>query len=333
MNLVDIFRGRQPLRPLMFSYYITHRCNLNCAYCCDGNGKRFAEELIPELSTKDAKALVSILKYSGDTLDVTGGEPLLRNDLEEILAHAVKKGLRTILNTKGIGLQNRPEILIDSDIIVLSIDSLNSRELAKMIGRDETTAKKILESLEFLLKKRNPRKTRIVLSVVATPCNLNEVEEVFNFARNNHLEIQISPEIIGKSPNPILRKHQGYQELVTKFIQAKKRDGGVLGVIEYLRGIQQFTQFKCHPQLMPVIRPDGKMYYPCLENKDAQVGILDFGSYEKTLEAAREKFSKPIFCNDCCHIFCHMALSLLQCHPLSAMKELLQWRKPHARCS
>ena len=62
MNLAGLWVGMEPTRPLIFSYYVTHRCNLNCRYCCDGDGKRFEEDPIPELDAADAKRLLSILR-------------------------------------------------------------------------------------------------------------------------------------------------------------------------------------------------------------------------------------------------------------------------------
>jgi hypothetical protein len=68
------------------------------------------------------------------------------------------------------------------------------------------------------------------------------------------------------------------------------------------------------------------MYYPCLEWKEAQISLLEAGSYAEALRLARAKFGRLPKCRDCCHIFCHMALSLLQTHPLSALGELRHWR-------
>jgi hypothetical protein len=65
--------------------------------------------------------------------------------------------------------------------------------------------------------------------------------------------------------------------------------------------------------LMPVIRPDGRLYYPCLESKQAEIPLPDFPSYELALAEA--------------HIFCHMALFLLQRHPLQALAEGGAWRR------
>lgn len=330
-NLAAVATGRQPAGPLMFSYYLTHRCELNCTYCCDGDGKRFAEEQVPELSTAEACRLVDRLSRAADTLDLTGGEPMLRADLEEILRHARSRGMRTVLNTKGIGLANRPELLAHCDILVLSLDSLEPARLADLIGRGLPVARAILDALGFALSRRATAGNALVLSVVATPTNLDEVEAVLDFTIRERLGFQISPEIVGTRPNPALRADPAiaarYRRLLARVARAKAEGAFVLGVEAYLRGIRRFAAFRCHPLLMPVVRPDGRMYYPCLESKNAQVNLLDHPDYPTALAAARKAVPSGFACGDCCHIFCHMALSLLQRHPLQAIRELRQWRR------
>ncbi|RCK81128.1 MAG: Radical SAM domain heme biosynthesis protein [Candidatus Ozemobacter sibiricus] len=357
-NLGAIAIGRTPAAPLMFSWYVTHRCGLNCAYCCDGDGKRFAEERIPELTTAEARQLIDRLAAATDTLDLTGGEPLLRPDLEDLLAHARQRGMRTVLNTKGIGLADRPDLWRFTDVLVLSLDTLDPGRLASLIGRDRATAQAVLDgltcalaqrgrplpdegkgetavagppSLVGLLRRRPGRRARrhgplLVLSVVATPTNLDDLAAVLALAQRERLGFQISPEIVGTHPNPALRGHLGYRALLRRVRAAKAAGAGVLGVEAYLRGIRDFRRFHCHPLLMPVIRPDGRLYYPCLESKNATVNLLDHRTYGEALAAARRLTPRRPTCGDCCHIFCHMALSLLQRHPLQAARELRLWR-------
>ena len=97
-NLASVAMRREPERPLLFSYYVTHRCDLNCCYCCDGDGVRFKENPIRELDVDEARRLIEALRRSGDTLDITGGEPLVREDLEDILESAQSAGFRVVLN-------------------------------------------------------------------------------------------------------------------------------------------------------------------------------------------------------------------------------------------
>jgi MoaA/NifB/PqqE/SkfB family radical SAM enzyme len=326
LNLGGLCLGREPTRPLLFSYYVTHRCQLNCRYCSDGDGKRFKEDPIPELDTQDAKRLVSILRKAGDTLDITGGEPLMREDLEEVLEHAHRVGFRSVVNTKGIGLPARPDLLRFSDVLVLSLDTLDPDGLASLVGRARHVGQEIIQALDYALETCCRTGTKLVLAAVATPENLNDVAGVLAFAMDHGLGFQVSPEIVGTSVNPRLRHNDAYRQLVDQVLQVKSAKRGVLGVPQYLLGIRDFRRFRCHPLLMPVIRPDGRMYYPCLEWKRAQISLLEAGSYAAALRQARQEFGQVPACRDCCHIFCHMALSLLQSHPFSALGELKHWR-------
>jgi len=326
-NLASIAMGKQPLRPLLFSYYITHRCDLNCAYCCDGDGKRFKADPVPELSTAQAKELIGILRRAATTLDVTGGEPMLRADLEEILSHARTLGFRTVLNTKGIGLEQRPDLMRLADVLVLSLDTLNPAPLASLLGRPEPVAQRVLSAMYFAIARRHESGTRVVLSAVATPENLGEVAGVLRFAVDNGVGFHVSPEIVGTRPNPALRGNARYRQLLDDVLAAKRKSRGVFGVRSYLEGIRDFASFPCHPLLMPVIRPDGRMYYPCLESKQAEISLLEAGDYGKALGMARARLGEAPQCRDCCHIFCHMALSLYQRRPFEALDELRHWRQ------
>jgi MoaA/NifB/PqqE/SkfB family radical SAM enzyme len=325
-NLVPVALGRQPECPLLFSYYVTHRCELNCAYCSDGDGKRFKVERIPELATGQAKQLLRILRRETDTLDLTGGEPLLRTDLEDLLAEARALGFRTVLNTKGLGLEERPDVWRLADVLVLGVDALKPEKLAGLIGHSADTARRVLAVLQHVVEKRNGTGVRIVLSAVAAPENLDDVEEVLRFALEHRLGFHVSPQLVGTQARTELRDSPRYRELIDRVRGAKRTQRGVLGVEAYLRGIRDFTRFRCHPLLMPVIRPDGRLYYPCLESKQAEVSVLEAGSYRAALSAARARYGPIPKCRACCHIFCHMALSLLQRHPLAALAEGKHWR-------
>lgn len=78
---------------------ITHQCQAHCPHCCaqvEGFG------IGPEMSTEEFRAVVDQLKALG-TLQVffTGGEPLLRGDIFDLVAHAHDTGLLTRLSTNG----------------------------------------------------------------------------------------------------------------------------------------------------------------------------------------------------------------------------------------
>ncbi len=88
--------------PLALIAEITHRCPLHCVYCSNPLELTSRKE---ELSTADWERVFSEAAALGVLhLHLTGGEPLARPDLTQLIASARKSGLYTNLITSGIGL-------------------------------------------------------------------------------------------------------------------------------------------------------------------------------------------------------------------------------------
>jgi len=223
-------------------------------------------------------------------------------------------------------LNDRPDLMRLTDVLVLSLDTMDPGVLSEVIGRPRATAEKVIEALHFAVSRRKETGTKLVLSAVATPTNLTGVRKVLRFALDHSIAFNVSPEIVGTVVHPELRDNSDYDHLIAEVMMAKKERPGVLGVPRYLQRIRDFGPFHCYPLLMPTIRPDGRMYYPCLESKRADISLLEAGSYPRALKAARERAGDLPECKDGCHLFCHMAISLYQRHPFSALGEIRHWR-------
>jgi pyrroloquinoline quinone biosynthesis protein E len=92
----------RPSRPLWFLAELTYRCPLHCAFC--SNPVDFARQEA-ELDTGTWCDLISQARELGAAqIGFSGGEPLLRDDLETLVAHARRLGFYTNLITSGIGL-------------------------------------------------------------------------------------------------------------------------------------------------------------------------------------------------------------------------------------
>lgn len=115
--------------PYLVALNLTRRCNLNCAHCYldagtrDGGGP-------DELSTEEVKDLLDDIAALGDGVMVvlTGGEPMLRRDIEELARHATDCGLMVVVGTNGILLDDaRVARLVDAGVkgVGISLDSLN----------------------------------------------------------------------------------------------------------------------------------------------------------------------------------------------------------------
>ncbi len=80
-------------------YNCTTRCNLKCLHCYSSSG---ASKSASELSTSQAKELISQLAdYRCPVVLFSGGEPLLREDIFELIAHAGKVGIKAVISTNG----------------------------------------------------------------------------------------------------------------------------------------------------------------------------------------------------------------------------------------
>ncbi|MCI0500005.1 MAG: radical SAM protein [Planctomycetales bacterium] len=85
-------------RPIVV-WNITSCCNLKCVHCYNDSGANVKSN---EPTTQEAKAVLDDLAgYGVPSVLFSGGEPLTRSDLFELLSYAVDKGLRTVISTNG----------------------------------------------------------------------------------------------------------------------------------------------------------------------------------------------------------------------------------------
>ncbi|MCB9832906.1 MAG: GTP 3',8-cyclase MoaA [Planctomycetes bacterium] len=137
MSLLD--RHQRPLRNLRLS--VIDRCNLRCNYCMPeedydwfpyGEILRFGQMA----SIVDAFILLGV-----DKVRLTGGEPLLRRELERLVAMlAAREGIKDLaLTTNGILLEGKIEALRDAGLgrITVSLDTLDRGRFEALTRRDE----------------------------------------------------------------------------------------------------------------------------------------------------------------------------------------------------
>jgi AdoMet-dependent heme synthase len=116
--------------PFLVALNLTRRCNLNCAHCYLDAGSRESDDS-GELSTQEVKDLLDdIADLSEETMVVfTGGEPLLRADLTDLVVHASGLGLMAVLGTNGMGLNDRRAVALQESGLQgvgISLDSLDA---------------------------------------------------------------------------------------------------------------------------------------------------------------------------------------------------------------
>ncbi len=117
----------RPSAPYRMDLALTYRCNNECEHCYNGRSRRY-----PELSTDEWKQILDRLWEIGIPHVVfTGGEPTLRADLPELIAHAERNGQITGLNTNGRRLKDPAfvQALVDAGLDHVQV-TLESHEQA-----------------------------------------------------------------------------------------------------------------------------------------------------------------------------------------------------------
>lgn len=110
--------------PVAMTFAVTYKCQCNCRHCSAG---RHLRNDLPELSTKEAKALIDQSQNLGvSIITFTGGEPLLRDDIYELISYVDKRKAIPILFTNGLLLsEENIEKLVNAGLysLFVSIDS------------------------------------------------------------------------------------------------------------------------------------------------------------------------------------------------------------------
>lgn len=160
----------------------TRTCNLMCRHCY---ASATAEQTPQELTTQEAKLLMdSLVSYKVPVLLFSGGEPLLRRDIFELLSYGVKIGLRIAVSTNGtlIDLPTAQKLKeIGVSYVGISLDGLcavNDAFRGVIGAYDRTMA-------GFRNCRIAGQKTGLRLSLSKT--TFHELPDIFNLIEAEHI--------------------------------------------------------------------------------------------------------------------------------------------------
>jgi cyclic pyranopterin phosphate synthase len=178
----------RPLRSLRIS--VTDRCNLRCAYCMPEREYAWLERA-DLLSFEEIAELVDAFTDIGvRKVRLTGGEPLLRRDLESLVALlAARAGLRELaMTTNGVRLAGRAAALRRAGLtgLTISLDTLRPEVFRELAQRDELPA--VLAGIEDA--RAAGFESLKLDTVLLRGTNDGEIGELLDFARQGGLELR-----------------------------------------------------------------------------------------------------------------------------------------------
>ncbi|MEM3063418.1 MAG: GTP 3',8-cyclase MoaA, partial [Nitrososphaerota archaeon] len=197
--LIDNF-GR-PVRSLRIS--ITQKCNYNCIYChMEGINYNISNEMTPKEIEKVSRILV---KFDIKKVKITGGEPLLRKDIIEIIEAFKKSGMEEIsMSTNGSLLKELAKPLRKAGLNRVNI-SLPS--LKKEVYEYITGGGKIENALEGIDAAIEAKLTPIKINTVLLKgINENEFYDFINFSKDKKLILQLI-ELVETTPDFYKKYH------------------------------------------------------------------------------------------------------------------------------
>jgi radical SAM protein with 4Fe4S-binding SPASM domain len=174
-------------RPYVVSWNLTYRCNLACEHCYLDAGPKpavgtenFADR--SELGTEECYTVIDeIAAFAPECLTIlTGGEPLLRRDILEIVRRAADRGLWVVVGTNGVRItENVARRLAEAGGrgLSLSLDALDSvrHDRFRMVrGAWQNT----VEGAEILNRTGLP----FIVQTTAGSHNLGELDAIADFA-------------------------------------------------------------------------------------------------------------------------------------------------------
>ncbi|MCW4035513.1 MAG: radical SAM protein [Candidatus Bathyarchaeota archaeon] len=310
------FLNENPVHPMFVHYECTYRCNMKCVFCNIWRKK----DLAKEATTQEIKhRLVEAYDLGGSVVSFTGGEPLLRNDLGELLKFSSKEiGVFTGLVTNAILLDKKiDDISKHTDALAVSFDVNHKQTFNQTRGVDAfDTVKKNIQ---------NARKLGVEMDLlsVITKETFGHIDDTIEFAKSLELPIHFSA--VDNVPREFVdvtdaqdMKMDANSIILQKLREEKKQYKKIHFESDYFK-FQSMGGFnnviKCSSAATTVaIKPDGAVALPC-----PFFTLMEIKKDEKLKDAFKTQKAKTIikecgswdFCKDC-SINCMYVVSLIK---------------------
>ncbi len=226
---------------------ITMKCNLNCIYCHREGQKESKKENKTEMSVEEISKIAKAFKELGiKKVKITGGEPLLRRDVCDIIS-SMPDFKEISMTTNGIYLSKLAWDLKDSglDRVNVSLDSLR-RDVYKYITRGGDVNKVIDGIATACDAKLTPIKVNMV---ILKGLNDDQVSEMMEFISNMNSEsIKTILQVIEILKLPGLEKY--YKDITNLEKEIASKAEAVI-----LRGMHFRRQYKIGNVVVEFIKP------------------------------------------------------------------------------
>ncbi len=237
--------SREAPLPHVVAWNLTARCNLACDHCYIAAGPWMPTE--EDLRTDEVKRITDeILDFNpGPMFVLTGGEPLLRKDLEEIADYGSSRGATVVVGTNGTGLtERRIHSLKEAGVtgVAVSVDSMLPERHNTF--RHGTQA---LEQTTAAIERMKRARMDFIVQTTVTPDNRAEVASLARWSAE-HGAVSFNLYFLVETG-----RGQALSTLSPDENESVLQE--LLGLEKELRG-RMLVRSKCQPALMRLVHQE-----------------------------------------------------------------------------
>ena len=250
------FLGRKV--PISVGWAVTKRCNARCTYCGKWND--------PHDDTPSGEALSlcdQFIKAGTRIVSLTGGEPLVRDDIGVLIRLLKEGGIYVILASNGILVPEKLEIVRKVDRLTISFDG--PKEI-----HDRFRGKGSFDHAVTAVKSAKSAGIPVVLATVLHSGNVGSIESLLNMARDFGCKLIVQP-VVPNPESPVshseaIPNSEEMQRAINVLLKEKVRSRNQLienslPVLRHIREWPRGGSITCESRLVSCrVEPDGHVH-------------------------------------------------------------------------
>lgn len=313
-------RSLIPNRPYHVQWMLTRKCNYHCKGC-----NVWQEQDRAEMPTREIKRGLDILKELGVVeVVLSGGNPLLREDIDEIISYASRFFITTVYDNGSMAVE-KIDALQNADFVAISMDSLDPQKNDYIKGA-KGTWKKAMQAIEKLRKEG----INVCVSPTISQYNLYEIADLTKFFLRKGIPLwyclysyDSSEEVsqlfrIGKKNDEfVITDKDAMVKLCDFLIEMRRKNGNIFMTTKTLEAVRNLylegvRTWKCHA-LRNFFMVDhlGKVAGCHLHKPVASIFDLPQVWNSEKFNALRETYNNCTRCTYLCYIFYSLHGSVL----------------------
>lgn len=264
--------------PMAIRWQLTNKCPSECKYC-----KIWKASSPVELSTKNILGLLDEMSSCGTKkISFSGGEPLLRDDIGQIIDQCKKLGISPEMNSTGYLLEDKIKEIKGLDLLKISLDGPS--EVSELVRGKK-------ESYQWAVNAASCARANnlfFIFTTTLTKFNINYVEDMVCLAKKFNTLVAFQPlkeidyqDIATGKLESIGPSEKLFKESIDKLIWYKKKDRFLMR-----NSLREFRHIYNWPHYKKLTCWGGKIF--CMIAPNGEVAPCDRLKYDKELPNCAE---------------------------------------------